>query len=381
MTSGIGLNSVNHQLLTQQYQNSHKVKSTYGTSTKAISNDSYVSSQGNTCTDGKDDCKISIFSKIGNTIQGAGKALGNMVKSAIEHPFKTLAMVGACCIPVVGPAIAIGLGAYGAYQGVKTVATGISQANNAKTDAEAKDAWENIGNGTFTTAASAVAIKGGAHMLKNQLSVKPTLSETGESILAKSGESGSTVANFKTNLAKVKNSNVEFGKVDLIKATVKDGAAETLTNAKAVGNFAKDKAKAGLEKAKEIKTSVQENGIKQTAQNYAKAGLEKVKTKVDLEYNKVNEKITKTNLKNAKTQRSIDYYKKLIDEGKVEVIEKYPGTDTPKTIRYKESTSTVTLDKKGAPIGSETPSSGLKTSKHGNTRTIEEGYYNDKGEF
>ena len=121
------------------------------------------------CSDGSDDGKIGLFSKIGSVLKGVANGAVNMVKGAISNPLKTAAVVAACCIPVVGPLVAGGLAAYGIYSGGKQILSGIEQANNATTDAEAKDAWENVGSGGLTVGVSAVGLKGSAGMLKSQL--------------------------------------------------------------------------------------------------------------------------------------------------------------------------------------------------------------------
>lgn len=233
-----------------------------------------VSQSGETCTDGNDDGKISLWSKIGNTIKGIGKGAVNMVKSAIKHPIKTALMVGACCIPVVGPAIAIGLGAYGVYQGGKTIVNGIKAANAATTDAAAKEAWQNVGNGTFTTAASALAIKGGASVLKGQL--------TGGS---------ATVTGIKN------------GTLKGAKAIGKSVVKETGSNIQAVGKGIKDTGKEGIAKAKQGYEYVKSNGVKGTAKNLADKGLSQVQKGADYVSNKAS--TLKENIQSAKSTPKI----------------------------------------------------------------------------
>lgn len=307
MTLGIGSASADYQLRLQQYRASHNLNSAQNTNgVKKYA----VSEQGNTCTDGKDDGKIGFWSKAGNLIQGVWNGAKNIVKGAIEHPFKTLAMIGACCIPVVGPAIAIGMGVYGAYQGVKTIANGVAAANSAKTDAQAKDAWENIGTGTFTTAASVVAVKGGAHMLKGQLS------------------GGSTTVNA---LKTAKADGASIGK--LAETAIKEGGAETLSNVKAVGNYAKDKAKAGLEKAKEVGSSIKNNGVKQTAQTYAKAGLEKLNNKVNSGIEKIDSKLNENSVSKATTEQNIQSAKEAGNATGAKVNGTYKN-GVPKEVKF-----------------------------------------------
>ena len=85
------------------------------------------------CTDGSDDGKVSFWDGFKSVATGIGKSLLNMVTGAIKNPIKTIAMVGLCCIPVVGP-IAMGyFAANGILNGVSQVISSIDQVNNAKT--------------------------------------------------------------------------------------------------------------------------------------------------------------------------------------------------------------------------------------------------------
>lgn len=133
---------------------------------------------GNSCTDGKDDGKIGFFASIGNAIEGVGKAIVKGVKGMFtdaEGNFslgKTLLSIGtiaATFIPVVGPVITCGLACYGIYQGTTAVVNAATIAANATSDAEAKQAWENIGSGAFTVVTSAYGLKAGASALNRQL--------------------------------------------------------------------------------------------------------------------------------------------------------------------------------------------------------------------
>ena len=124
---------------------------------------------GNTCTDGKDDGHISLFSKVANVAQGVVRSGANIIKAAVKHPVKALAMTAVGFVPVVGPVVLGGLAAYGAIQGAKEVVGAINLANSATNDADAKAAWEHIGSGAFTTALSVTGAKASAKSLNNQL--------------------------------------------------------------------------------------------------------------------------------------------------------------------------------------------------------------------
>lgn len=110
------------------------------------------------CTDNLDDGKISTKEKLSSF----GKGLIGIVKGVIKHPIATLATVAA------GTAITVATGgaalpfmvAAGVTLGVGTVGLGAYKACTADTDAEAKQAWETMGNGTFATLASVAGAKG-----------------------------------------------------------------------------------------------------------------------------------------------------------------------------------------------------------------------------
>lgn len=116
-------------------------------------------------TDGKDDGKISGWDKFKHFCKGAFAP----VKNIIKHPFKTLGtglIIGAALKGLA----AIGLGAVTAVAGpvmlvaglaigIGTLAYGAVKANTAKTDGDAKAAWENIGTGTITTVLSAIGLR------------------------------------------------------------------------------------------------------------------------------------------------------------------------------------------------------------------------------
>ncbi len=116
-----------------------------------------------------DDGKISFGEKVGSFFKGIGKSIVNGVKSIFTPKglLKTALTVGACMIPGIGPVIGMGLAVAGVAKGATTVLKGAAQASAATTDAEAKAAWENIGGGAFTTAASVAGVKGAAKAIKN----------------------------------------------------------------------------------------------------------------------------------------------------------------------------------------------------------------------
>lgn len=245
-----------------------------------IESDYFVSKTGETCTDGKDDGKIGLFSKIGNTIKGIGKGLINTVKGAftdengkfsLKQTLKTVAIGAICCIPYVGPAIGIGLAAKGAISGVKTIANGIATANSATTDAEAKLAWQTIGEGGFTTGASVIAGKAGVKVLKGQVSAL-------NGVTAAEGSGAANIAKLAEGkgLAGLK----EAGLKEVGKAALKDTGA----NAGAVARTVKEKT---WDKGRNTIKSIQENGLAETA----RTGLQNTRANISNKLHNAGEKI------------------------------------------------------------------------------------------
>lgn len=117
----------------------------------------WLTNKDKVCTDGEDDGSIS-FSE---GLQSFGKGLMGIVKTAINHPIATAATVaaGAAATILTGGAALPIMVAAGAAVGAGTIGYGAYNAATAKTDAEAKQAWETIGNGTFAVAASVAGAK------------------------------------------------------------------------------------------------------------------------------------------------------------------------------------------------------------------------------
>ena len=129
--------------------------------------DSWLSSE-NKCTDGCDDGKISFWSKAGNLLEGVAKTVVGGLKNFLSDPKNivkaVVATVAMSALYAVCPALAIGIGFLGGAKlfgdGIKTIIDGVKNAESAKTDAEAKDAWEEIGNGSFKTGVGAYVMYG-----------------------------------------------------------------------------------------------------------------------------------------------------------------------------------------------------------------------------
>ena len=121
----------------------------------------------NKCSDGKDDGKISFFSKVVNVLEGAAKTVVGCVKEIFTNEEKLLKLcigsavmlglsfttVGTIAIPLLG----LFTGGKLISKGGKKILENIKLASQATTDAEAKDRWENVGNGA-TQAGVGVAV-------------------------------------------------------------------------------------------------------------------------------------------------------------------------------------------------------------------------------
>ncbi len=165
------------QTLVNQQQNQYNVNDQMDTRSISqlegtIENDQFVSSSGETCTDGKDDGKIGFFSAIGNAIKGVGKTIVNGVKGMFtdkDGKFslgKTLLSIGTAALCIACPAVGVAACVVGGTMGAVQVGKGIYNAATAKTDAEAKEAWQNIGGGAFTVGMSVVGAKAGVKGMK-----------------------------------------------------------------------------------------------------------------------------------------------------------------------------------------------------------------------
>ena len=128
-----------------------------GDSTNPNSLKAWFNDEDKVSTDGADDGKISFKEGLASF----GKGLIGIVKSIKNHPIKT----GACIAAGVGIGVLTGGAALpvmalaGATIGAGTIVYGSYKAATAKTDGDAKQAFETMGNGTFALATSALGSK------------------------------------------------------------------------------------------------------------------------------------------------------------------------------------------------------------------------------
>ncbi|MBQ4123520.1 hypothetical protein IJD44_07380 [bacterium] len=162
----------------------------YNIRTNATQPDMYVSNSSETCTDRKDDGKIGFFSAVGNAIKGVGKTIVNGVKGMFtnkEGKFslgKTLLSIGTAALCIAVPAVGVAACVVGGTMGAIQVGKGIYNAATAETDAEAKKAWQNVGGGAFTVAASVVGAKAGVKAVKSTAGNASALQSVDDTIAA-----------------------------------------------------------------------------------------------------------------------------------------------------------------------------------------------------
>lgn len=319
-------------ILTQNYTTSQKIEH---------------SISGRDC---KDDGKISTGSKFCNFFKGIGNSIKNGLKSLCTPKglLKTALAIGACAIPYIGPVIAFGMLGVGAVKGAVTVGKGIKAANNATTDAEAEQAWQNIGSGSFQVALSVAPMKGLAKTISKNGGVASSITKFGNKV----GLEGKTVGevassagkgisnkfkNVKEGVNEMRNINKNYnGRIDKAvenfnKGTKYGGDAKRLDQAvndlnkarsEALKQQARDTFKTSSEKFDNLKSGYEQ--MKEINQNYGKK-IDAAKEKFANDPKKLDQ--TLTDLSKARTKElkgqagetfksSIDKFNKLKESGK-----------------------------------------------------------------
>ena len=187
------------------------------------------------CTDGNDDGKIGFFSAVGNAIKGVGKTIVNGVKGMFtnkEGKFslgKTLLTVATAAACIAFPAVGLAACVVGGTMGAIQVGKGIYNAATAETDAEAKQAWQDVGGGAFTVAASVAGAKASVKAVQNSAGSASALAQLDDTASAtqKLSALGKDMVTSTKNSAK----NVVSGAKNL--------AATAKAKAKTVANDAK----------------------------------------------------------------------------------------------------------------------------------------------
>lgn len=319
----VGLDT-NWRLNTAEFYSTPYITSTNKTTQPQMVNlqteesDLFVVNQSNEgCTDGNDDGKIGFFSAVGNAIKGVGKTIVNGVKGMFtnkEGKFslgKTLLTVATAAACIAFPAVGLAACVVGGTMGAIQVGKGIYDAATAETDAEAKQAWQNIGGGAFTVAASVAGAKASVKAVQNSAGSASALAQLDDTASAtqKLSALGKDMVTSTKNSAK----NVATGAKNLV-STAKTKAKTAANDAKVAINKAKTayndsavgKAKAALDAAKAAGNAddiaAAEAALKSATKDAAKAAANQAKDKaVDVAKNakdvakNVKSKITKDN--------------------------------------------------------------------------------------
>lgn len=134
-----------------------------------------------------------LFKNMGKGIVNIGRALIGYDengkwdwKKALRNGLITAAAVGACFIPVVGPAIGYGLAAVGLGLGTVGVVKSSVELSKAKTDEEKDKAQQNLGANIFTMVSSTIGLRG-----------------VGSAFRASTAASGTSAANSSSKLVAV----------------------------------------------------------------------------------------------------------------------------------------------------------------------------------
>lgn len=186
------------------------------------------------CTDGKDDGKLGFGESVKSLAKGAIKSI---IPSSPMGWVKAIAAGVGCAalIAVTGGAATPFLIAGGAALGAVQTGKGIYQASQATTDAEKKQALENIGGGVTTIAASALGAKAYTKATGNALIGKGSLTTY-------KNAATQSVANTKTNFGNLTAS----AKTAASNAKTKFG--DFTSSAKSAASSAKSNAKSAYEK-------------------------------------------------------------------------------------------------------------------------------------
>lgn len=220
--------------------------------------DAYVSQTGETCTDGKDDGKIGFFSAIGNAIKGIGKTVVNGVKGMFtnkEGKFslgKTLLSIGTAALCIAVPAVGVAACVVGGAMGAIQIGKGAYKAATAETDAEAKMAWQDMGGGAFTVAASVVGAKAGVKAVKGTSTATNGLASLDDA--ATMGQKAAALGRDMVSSTKNQVGNIKNGAITYAQ-TAKAKAGELKTNAGNIKNKATSYAEAAKIKYAEAKAS------------------------------------------------------------------------------------------------------------------------------
>lgn len=230
------------------------------------------------CTDGKDDGKIGFWGALGNATKGVFNSIKNGIKAVTTNSKgefslgKTILTLGAtAAVGFLCPGLLVGAGIIGGVAGGVKLGKGVINAATAKTDGEAKQAWQNIGSGTFDVALSVAGVKAGVNAVKatstaanglssldDTASLAQKATALGKDIISSTKNQVGKISNAATpyvQAAKVKSAQIKASKIKNTGALTPD-ELHTLQNAKYQEMFASDKTKAILSQIDDMTSSV-----------------------------------------------------------------------------------------------------------------------------
>jgi hypothetical protein len=227
------------------------------------------------------------------------KGIFSPVTAVIEHPLATVGMVAgtvaACSVlPILGPALAVGFGAYSLYQAGKGCLNVVKNCANGDYDA-AEKSFGMVGEGTIGTVLSALGVKQGARVAKeaklmNELNTT-TLTSAQKTSVAKSVNEAGFISNLKENLSLFTtksglNAVVRQFKPDMLKARYAE-----IKNMLDLSKWTKEKEVKG--RSRKISTKEQIENFKKSPEGLRRAALsdEQITAEVKALYDEAFEKL------------------------------------------------------------------------------------------
>lgn len=142
------------------------------------------------------------------TVTNMGKGIWNTIKGVagfesdgkwnwkkcLKNAAITAAAIGACFIPVVGPAIGVALAATGVAAGTVGIVKSSVEMSKAKTDAEKDKAQQNLGANIFVTISSALGLKGAGKAFRTSNAASNAASGANAGTASTSAAAGSGAA-------------------------------------------------------------------------------------------------------------------------------------------------------------------------------------------
>jgi len=160
------------------------------------------------CSDGSDDGKLSFKEATVSFLRGTLNTVTNIIDAVVEHPVASVlsvagtvaltagltaaGIVSAPVIAIAGSAVGIGIGAF-------NLGKGIYNASKADNDADAKKAFEKMGEGTSTAAVSALSMKKGISEFKEIKKLASSASDMAKTASQYADDAAETCARAETS--------------------------------------------------------------------------------------------------------------------------------------------------------------------------------------